>query len=139
MNGVFRAHVPSGSPNCAAPAPETSCSLRYLCPFSTHRKGGKRLQRSCGAPKHNSVAVTTGDPSHRAGPWWMNWGTKGLKERTGPSPLLDRLARDRGDMTGTEREAALWAAVRHHQHLSHHGSNDGGCLQYYTPEAPPYV
>jgi hypothetical protein len=51
------------------------------------------------------------------------------------SPLLDRLARDRGDMTGTEREAALWAAVRHYAHLAHHGSSDGGVSHYSRAEA----
>jgi hypothetical protein len=50
-------------------------------------------------------------------------------------PLLDRIAKDRGSMTGGEREAALWAAVRHYAHLAHHGPSAGGVPNYARQEA----
>ncbi|MGH9809296.1 MAG: hypothetical protein ACRD9W_18935, partial [Terriglobia bacterium] len=50
-------------------------------------------------------------------------------------PLLDRIAKDRGGMTGGEREAALWAAVRHYAHLAHHGPSDGGVPHFSRQEA----
>jgi hypothetical protein len=57
----------------------------------------------------------------------------GKKDWAGP--LLDRLATDRTSMSGGEREAALWAAVRHYAHLAHHGASDGGVTYYSRPEA----
>ena len=50
-------------------------------------------------------------------------------------PLLERIAKDRGGMTGGEREAALWAAVRHYAHLAHHGPSAGGVPHYSRQEA----
>jgi hypothetical protein len=57
----------------------------------------------------------------------------GKKDWAGP--LLDRLATDRTSMSGGEREAALWAAVRHYAHVAHHGASDGGVLHYSRSEA----
>jgi hypothetical protein len=50
-------------------------------------------------------------------------------------PLLDRLGKDRTGMTGSEREAALWASARHYAHLAHHGPSDGGVSNYSRAEA----
>lgn len=50
-------------------------------------------------------------------------------------PLLDRLGTNRGGMTRSEREAALWATVRHYAHLAHHGPSDGGVVHYSRAEA----
>lgn len=47
------------------------------------------------------------------------------------TPLLKRLANDRTGMARGEREAALWATVRHYAHPAHHAVSDGG-EQYYT-------
>jgi hypothetical protein len=38
-------------------------------------------------------------------------------------------------MTGGEREAALWASVRHYAHLAHHGPSDGGVPHYSRQDA----
>lgn len=48
---------------------------------------------------------------------------------------LDQFANKRAAMTGGEREAALWAAVRHYAHLAHHGPSDGGVPHYSRQEA----
>lgn len=50
-------------------------------------------------------------------------------------PLLERLCKDRTGMTGGEREAAVWASVRHYAHLAHHGPSDGGVPHYSRAEA----
>jgi hypothetical protein len=50
-------------------------------------------------------------------------------------PLLDRLAKNRTEMTATEREGALWAVARHYAHLAHHSPSDGGVLNYSRAEA----
>lgn len=50
-------------------------------------------------------------------------------------PLPDRIAKDRGGMTGDEREAALWGAVRHYARLAHHGPSAGGVPHYSRQEA----
>jgi hypothetical protein len=60
-----------------------------------------------------------------------------LKFGTGDwaGPLLDRLGDKRTGMTGGEREAAVWASVRHYAHLAHHGPSDGGVPHYSRAEA----
>lgn len=52
-------------------------------------------------------------------------------EKDWATPLLQRLANDRPGMTRGEREAAVWAAVRHYAHPAHHAVSDGG-EQYYS-------
>ena len=51
-------------------------------------------------------------------------------------PLGDRIAKNRGNMTGGEREAAAWAAVRHY---AHHGPSAGGRAELFAADAkvPP--
>lgn len=50
-------------------------------------------------------------------------------------PLLKRLANDRNNMTKTDREAALWGALRHYTHLAHHEDNEGSTSNHSRPEA----
>jgi hypothetical protein len=57
----------------------------------------------------------------------------GKKDWAGP--LLDRLSSDRTGMSGGEREAVLWATVRHYAHLARHGASDGGVPHYSRAEA----
>lgn len=56
-------------------------------------------------------------------------------EKDWATPLLQRLANDRPGMTRGEREAALWAAVRHYAHPAHHAVSDGGEQFYCRAEA----
>lgn len=49
--------------------------------------------------------------------------------------LLDRLGSNRNKMTKGEREATLWAALRHFTHQAHHGASEGGVPHYSRAEA----
>ncbi|MEO9904329.1 MULTISPECIES: hypothetical protein [Alphaproteobacteria] len=48
---------------------------------------------------------------------------------------LGRIASDRKGMTKGEREAALWAVLRHYTHQAHHGPSEGGVPDYSRAEA----
>lgn len=48
---------------------------------------------------------------------------------------LNRLGNDRNTMSKNEREAALWAVLRHYTHQAHHGSSEGGVPDYSRAEA----
>jgi len=48
---------------------------------------------------------------------------------------LGRLASDRDGMSKAEREASLWAILRHYTHQAHHGVSEGGTTGYTRGEA----
>ncbi|MEQ9069019.1 MAG: hypothetical protein RLO18_19965, partial [Gimesia chilikensis] len=48
---------------------------------------------------------------------------------------FDRLANDRKGMSKSEREAAIWAVLRHYTHQAHHGPSEGGVPDYSRAEA----
>jgi len=48
---------------------------------------------------------------------------------------LRRLSSDRKGMTKGEREAALWAVLRHYTHQAHHGPSEGGVPDYSRADA----
>lgn len=62
-------------------------------------------------------------------------GHQKFKNKEWAGPLLGRLAKDRNGMEKGEREAALWAALRHYTHQAHHGPSEGGVPEYTRAEA----
>ncbi len=50
-------------------------------------------------------------------------------------PLLKRLAHERDKMTKDEREAAIYAVLRHYTHQAHHSKSEGGEAAYTRSEA----
>lgn len=48
---------------------------------------------------------------------------------------LERMAQDRGGMTKGEREAAIYAVLRHYTHQAHHSKSEGGEAAYTRSEA----
>ena len=56
-------------------------------------------------------------------------------ERDWAPKALDKLAAGRNVMAKDERESALWATVRHYAHLAHHGSGEGGEVDFGRPDA----
>lgn len=62
-------------------------------------------------------------------------GTYRYKNQNWANTSIDRLASDRKGMTKDEREAALWATLRHYTHQAHHGPSEGGVSQYSRAEA----
>lgn len=62
-------------------------------------------------------------------------GYQKYENRDWAGPLLDRLASNRNGMTKSEREAALWGALRHYTHQAHHGGSEGGVAIYSRAEA----
>lgn len=58
-----------------------------------------------------------------------------FKKKEWVAEPLTRLGADRSSMTKGEREAALWAVLRHYTHQAHHGPSEGGVPEYTRPEA----
>lgn len=52
-----------------------------------------------------------------------------------PAELLGRLATNRNGMSKAEREASLWAVLRHYTHQAHHGLSEDGVAGYTRAEA----
>ncbi|MYF93517.1 MAG: hypothetical protein F4184_16015 [Gemmatimonadetes bacterium] len=63
-------------------------------------------------------------------------GNRSYPEERWPVKALKRFgADDRDDMTKSEREVALWAAIRHYTHPAHHSVSEGGEAEYARTEA----
>lgn len=62
-------------------------------------------------------------------------GQQKFKKKDWSTPLLTRLASDRGGMTKHEGLAALWATLRHFTHQAHHSGSEGGETEYSRSEA----
>ncbi|WP_200371978.1 hypothetical protein [Rhodovibrio salinarum] len=58
-----------------------------------------------------------------------------FKNKDWAAPLLKRLAADRNSMAKDEREAAMWASLRHYTHQAHHGDSEGGINRYTRADA----
>ncbi|MGE0256984.1 MAG: hypothetical protein AB7N54_20350 [Alphaproteobacteria bacterium] len=62
-------------------------------------------------------------------------GHRRFKNEKWAAEPLERLANNRSGMTKGEREAAVWAVLRHYTHQAHHGSSEGGATTYTRGEA----
>lgn len=62
-------------------------------------------------------------------------GQQQFKKKNWAAGALDRPSVNRSDMTSGEREALVWAAVRHYAHLAHHGPSEGGMTGFSRVEA----
>jgi len=62
-------------------------------------------------------------------------GTHKLGTASNLNQALTSLANDRTKQQKPEREAALWACLRHYTHLAHHGNSEGGTDTYTRGEA----
>ena len=91
-----------------------------------HVQGDWRLRIPCSdwIEKLRSGRIATDDLGlRRFG--HENWSTGSLK----------RLAADQQGMSKEERDAALFAALRHYTHQAHHGPGDGGVSTYTRAES----
>jgi len=62
-------------------------------------------------------------------------GHKKFKNKDWAGPLLTQLSSARNGMNKDDREAAMWATLRHYTHLAHHSAGEGGVTQYSRSEA----
>ena len=62
-------------------------------------------------------------------------GRKKYGTQTWAAKCLDRLESNRKGMSESEREGAVWSAVRHYAHQAHHGHVEGGVVEYSRGQA----
>lgn len=62
-------------------------------------------------------------------------GHRKFAKKAWSGPALNRLNQDRNDMTKDEREAAIYAVLRHYTHQAHHSGSEGGETAYTRSEA----
>jgi hypothetical protein len=68
----------------------------------------------------------------------QEFGAQQFGKKDWSAALLSRLATDRNNMKKSEREAALWAVLRHYTHQAHHAESEGG-IDFYTRTEAQFI